>query len=356
MELEQQQQQQHLIVNGVDESGNKKMIEGDYYLILPSEQNAVYPPCGIIGGLKDTLFFILTCLQYLIHNPMQSIIVGLTHPLCVAILLTITTGYFSGVVICFSQENQRIFYRFHPDIKYQQFILDDIGFTLMPFVDIVQFADIYLGAIIIICLVFRFFITKYRLIILRRYFTLMGVLFAIRLVCVYLTILPDPSRVETTVNSNPFLEGFYIMTGLHFSTVDKLFSGHTMSITLIALFWSHYSGRVPIIDFNPFNWKWVTSYGYPLKITLTSLYVWVYVMIGWCLFVMLRRHYSVDVFLGVIICVVVFEWYHSYILTSCTRKNTLNAFIMWMEQDAPDIPHEMYYFKQEIPLESLQIN
>ncbi|KAL7721162.1 Sphingomyelin synthase-like domain-containing protein [Entamoeba marina] len=332
---------------------SSNVITGSNIIVLPSSDIACCPPCGLYGGIKDTLLFIFQCLKFIVHHPLQSIYVGLTHPLFASILFILISGNLNGVVIGFAQEYQRIWYRQHPDIEFQKFILDDFGFTTFPFVDIVSFADIYLGVIVILCIGARFFITPYRLVVLRRFLTMMGTIFSVRVICLYATLIPDPSRTQSTVEFNPFFEGFFISTGLHMSTVDKIFSGHTMSVTLCALFWIHYCGRAPIFDFNPFNISKKTTYGYPLRFTIASFYIMCYVAVAWCLFVMLRRHYSVDVFIAIILSVVIFKTYHNYILTSCTRKNSFNAFIMWLEQDAPDIPHEMYLLKEPIVINEL---
>lgn len=314
-------------------------------IVMLSEEQTCYPPCGVLGGIRDTAAFIALCVRTLIHEPKKAIITCLTHPLFVSILMVGFMGYMSGVMIAFTQEAQRIFYRQHPDIVKGEFTLSDIGFDMFPFTDIFHVADLYMGVVIVICMGVRFFLTKYRLIVLRRFFFLAAIMFVFRIFSFYMTILPDSARTTSTVVMNPFFEGFFIMVGLHFGTPDKIFSGHTMAITMVALFWSHYSGRVPIFNSGLLGLKKTNSFGYPTRPTLGSVYVFIYMTLGCCLFVMLRRHYSIDVFLGFILSFVVFKWYHNYILTACTRDNAFNRFIMWFEQDAPDVPRTVKRLK-----------
>jgi hypothetical protein len=59
---------------------------------------------------------------------------------------------------------------------------------------------------------------------------------------VVLTTLSIPLRdCKSDALGNPFIESFYIFIYIHHTCADLIFSGHTATYTLFALFWSHYS-------------------------------------------------------------------------------------------------------------------
>ncbi|KAL7719229.1 Sphingomyelin synthase-like domain-containing protein [Entamoeba marina] len=193
----------------------------------------------------------------------------------------------------------------HPQTN-DEIVIADVAFDILPTFTLTIPLEIASATFILLTLL-RFFITPYRWVILRRYFFLQGVVYFVRGLCVFTTILPDPSGRTSTVNtSNIIIEGFLVLLGVHRVECDMMFSGNAASMVLCACLWHHYSHKAPIIEFDPLgDTPNATPYGYPLRLTLVKLLAWLY---------------------------------HNYILFIATRKNILNTFFRWFETGAPDIP------------------
>ncbi|EDR25409.1 hypothetical protein EDI_002730 [Entamoeba dispar SAW760] len=287
------------------------------------------------SSVQDTFFFVKRLVLSFKH-PLQALKRLFTSPIICCFVFMILCGLLNGLSISFAQEFQRQWYRSHPTIHFKEFVLDDLLFSIFSFRDLIGFADKYLGFLVVI-MVFRFFLSKGRLIVLRRFVTLMGVMFLVRIICVYMTLLNDPSINYSDVTGNPLIESFLISGGIHISTVDKMFSGHTGSITLTGMFLIYYHDQYPIFHSKRLH--------YSLSLTF-KIIVLLYVACGWCLFTIVRIHYTSDVFVGIILASTVFCLYHSYIPLAQTKNNTFNYILCWIEQDADDIP-EIQFIKQE---------
>ncbi|ELP87215.1 hypothetical protein EIN_093720 [Entamoeba invadens IP1] len=246
-------------------------------------------------------------------------------------------GLLNGVTITYAQEFQRQFQRQHPEIILHKFVLDDYLFDLFGYIDLCDFANKYIGFFIVLFAI-RFILTRGRLVVLRRYFFLMGINFLIRSVCLYFTLLNDPAHRDSSVNTNPLFESVLISAGTHVSTVDKLFSGHTSSLTLAGLFMVSYSDKYPLFD----NKKTSKLFYFGFNVAIC-----VYVACGWCIFAIARMHYSVDIFIGLLFAFFIFALYHNYIKLAQTRNNSFNKFLIWFEQDADDIPIIQFVENQE---------
>ncbi|BFU19225.1 membrane-spanning protein, putative [Entamoeba histolytica HM-1:IMSS-B] len=287
------------------------------------------------ASVKDTFFFVKRLVLSFKHL-LQALKTFFTSPIICCFIFMILCGLLNGLSISFAQEFQRQWYRSHPTIHFKEFVLDDLLFSVFSFRDLIGFADKYLGFLVVV-MVFRFFLCKGRLIVLRRFVTLMGVMFLMRIICVYMTLLNDPSINYSTATGNPLVESFLISGGIHVSTVDKMFSGHTGSITLTGMFLIYYHDQYPIFHSKRLH--------YSLSLTF-KIIVLLYVACGLCLFTIVRIHYTSDVFVGLILASTIFCLYHSYIPLAQTKNNIFNCILCWIEQDADDIP-KIQFIKQE---------
>ncbi|KAL7717159.1 Sphingomyelin synthase-like domain-containing protein [Entamoeba marina] len=152
------------------------------------------------------------------------------------------------------------------------------------------------------------------------------------------TIMPNPTTTVSSIKYHPFLEGFLIMFGIHKTVYDCMFSGHTANIVLCTLFWVHYSHVVPIVRCDCLKSPVGTTNGYPLRLTFTKILAILASVFGMILFCATHLHYSVDIYIALIVAVCLFKQYHNYILSLDTRPNIINSVLRWFEQDAEDIP------------------
>ncbi|ELP87223.1 hypothetical protein EIN_094000 [Entamoeba invadens IP1] len=291
----------------------------------------------LIGSIKETFYFIKECFLTMYKKPSNGFKAIFTHPLLLSIVFMVSSGFLNALMIPFAQEFQRQWQRQHANIVLHQFVLDDVLFGIFPFVDLVAFADKYIGFFVVMSAV-RFFMTPGRLVVLRRFTFLMGVNFFLRSVCLYFTLLSDPSRNISDVDGNPLLETFLVAGGIHISTVDKLFSGHTATLTLCGLFLLYYHETYPLFS----SKKSSLLFGIIFKCL-----VCLYVCCGLCLFAAVRIHYTVDILVGALISFLGFSLYHTYILLAHTRDNSFNKFLTWFEADATDIPKIIFIQNEE---------
>ncbi|ELP87235.1 hypothetical protein EIN_094420, partial [Entamoeba invadens IP1] len=162
---------------------------------------------NFLPAVVDTIHFFRECFLTMYKKPSNGFKAIFTHPLLFSIVFMVSGGLLNGLMIPLAQEFQRQWQRQHANIVLHQFVLDDVLFGIFPFVDLVAFADKYLGFFVVMSAV-RFFMTPGRLVVLRRFTFLMGVNFFLRSVCLYFTLLSDPSQNISDVDGNPLLETF----------------------------------------------------------------------------------------------------------------------------------------------------
>ncbi|BFU18788.1 sphingomyelin synthetase, putative [Entamoeba histolytica HM-3:IMSS] len=249
-------------------------------------------------------------------------------------------GYWNSVFQVLAQERYTQWLMMHPEVP-RRLVLPDFFFKVLPYFKQSWVCDIYIGIFVIFTNI-RFLLTPYRSCVIRRYFFLQGTIFLIRSFSIFFTIMPDPSLSTSNVKYNPFIEGFLIMFGIHKTSYDCMFSGHTANIVLCACMWYQYSDSAPIFKLDCLNsWPINSPTGYPLRFTITKAIGWIVCIGGILLFCVTHLHYFVDIYIGCIVAFLLFKLYHNYILTIYTRNNIFNAFLRWFEQDAPDIPREV---------------
>ncbi|KAL7713691.1 Sphingomyelin synthase-like domain-containing protein [Entamoeba marina] len=285
----------------------------------------------LLHPVRETLTFMTFSLNNVLKNPWKVLVHCCFSPLVLSTLFAMFFGYLNGVMITFAQEYQRQWHRQHPTIIEREFVLDDFLFNVFEFQNLIDFAGNYLSCLVAFMLI-RFFFTPQRFVIIRRFLALLGVMFILRSLAVYISLLNDPSQNKSNVVGNPFFEGAHVATGNHVSTVDKMFSGHTCALTLAALFLIHYWDSAPLTDRRQYA---------KVKSIISSVFkfgILLYLIGGLCLFALVRIHYTADIFIGAVLSILVFYWYHNYMLLSSTKNCLLDKLICWLEQDATDIP------------------
>jgi sphingomyelin synthase-related protein 1 len=131
---------------------------------------------------------------------------------------------------------------------------------------------------------------------------------------------------------------------------DVMYSGHTVNITLCAMTWHTYSHVVPLTKFDPIcalrYGRSLTDTDLPhvrneigeaLRWTSLKIVIWSVASIGYILIIATHFHYTLDVFIGAVLAIVVFKFYLSFVRTAHLRDNKFNRFFVWLEDGADDI-------------------
>ena len=297
--------------------------------IILEVPNNKYEPRGIYC-VKDTALTVFSSLKH----PLETFKYLL--PSFFAIMWLGLCGYWNSVFQVLIEEKVQKYNALHPEIP-KNIVLPDFFFSILPYYEKTSICDGYITVFMFFTL-FRFFLTPFREQCFRRAMFLQGCIFLIRSFSIYLTIMPNPTRDKTNITSNPFIEAFYIMFGIHKSVNDCLFSGHTANITTCFFFWYHYSHVVPIFKLDCIKLPIGGVDGYPLRFTVTKFFALLVLFGGILLFTITHLHYFVDIYIGFIVSFLLFKLYHNYILTIYTRENAWNYFLRWFEQNAKDIP------------------
>ncbi|TNN14985.1 Sphingomyelin synthase-related 1 [Schistosoma japonicum] len=166
----------------------------------------------------------------------------------------------------------------------------------------------FIAAEIVIIVLFMIWSTilllhKYRWILLRRFFVLMGTIFLLRSVTMSITSLSVPGAHLTDQCSPYAIENYtqrfkrgldiWMGLGLYITGVrtcgDYLFSGHTTCLTLLNFFITEYS---------------------PRRLHLLHTFTWVLNLFGVFFILAGHEHYSIDVFIAIYISSRLFLYYH----------------------------------------------
>nr|BAN42085.1 sphingomyelin synthetase, putative [Entamoeba invadens] len=273
-------------------------------------------PKGLYANVSGTLSTLKAFIWSTYEYPRRTLHDFLHSQLMWAVTVMIICGYWNSVFQIYA-DSIAGFWKY----KHQPFVLMDIAFDVLPHIESEHISDYYLKWCIYATAI-RFMFTPLRLVILRRYCFMQAVIFLLRGFSVFATLLPCPmTGCVSTAVGNPFVEALYIMLGYHRTCADLLFSGHTANLTMCAFIWEYYCEKVPF--FNPV-YERVAS--------------WIAAMVGFVVFLSNHFRYSCDVFVGFVMAALVFNMYHSYVLTISTRNNFFNSFLRWFEEDADEIP------------------
>jgi hypothetical protein len=108
--------------------------------------------------------------------------------------------------------------------------LPDIGHKLLPYWSYYSINNYYLLCSFVLVIIRYVFQRDIRLIVLRRWLFLQAILFIMRSISIFVTSLSVPlPGCNTTAVGSPPIEAFYIMSLVHATCGDVLFSGHTVT-------------------------------------------------------------------------------------------------------------------------------
>nr|XP_029540558.1 phosphatidylcholine:ceramide cholinephosphotransferase 1-like isoform X3 [Oncorhynchus nerka] len=199
------------------------------------------------------------------------------------------------------------------------------------------------GMILIVLWLLQWALLKYRSIVGRRFFFIIGTLYLYRCITMYITTLPVPgmhfkcspklfgdwasqmSRVMKMIAG-----GGLTITGSHHMCGDYLYSGHTVMLTLIYLFIKEYS---------------------PKKLWWYHWICWLLCAVGLFCILLAHDHYSIDVAVAYFITTRLFWWYHTMAnqqkLKESSQSNFFSRvwwyrFFQYLEQNVTGIVPRNY--------------
>jgi len=161
-----------------------------------------------------------------------------------------------------------------------------------------------------------------RVLIWCRLANIAGTVFLLRAASMFLTTIPKPHTsiecsgdyVETPFQFLQRTVDVYLHGGLYINGVkicgDYMFSGHTSGITLLSLFVCHYT---------PDSF-------WPMRLCVVSLNA-----MGAFFIICAREHYSVDIFIALVVCVLCFNYYHALVQAG-TRSSWLYPTYPYAEE------------------------
>ncbi|GLV42653.1 Sphingomyelin synthase related [Carabus blaptoides fortunei] len=161
---------------------------------------------------------------------------------------------------------------------------------------------------------------KHRFIVFRRVFLILSLLYLMRAITMYITVLPVASRTYycspkanqttaylVTTRVLQLISGFGLsVNGKHTYCGDYIYSGHTVILVLSYLLISEYSPK----RFFPFHWiSWIVSFT------------------GIVMVLLAHGHYSVDIVIAYYVTTRLFWTYHSLANNSLLKKSGPNNYI-----------------------------
>ncbi|XP_042192703.1 phosphatidylcholine:ceramide cholinephosphotransferase 1 [Callorhinchus milii] len=199
------------------------------------------------------------------------------------------------------------------------------------------------GMILVGLWLVQWVLMKYRSIVGRRFFFIVGTLYLYRCITMYVTTLPVPGMhfncspklfgdVEAQIRRimKMIAGGGLSITGAHTMCGDYLYSGHTVMLTLTYLFIKEYSPK-------RFWWyPWIC---------------WTLSIVGILCILLAHDHYTVDVLVAYYITSRLFWWYHTManqqVLKEPSQKNFLSRvwwyrFFRFLESNVQGIVPRSY--------------
>jgi hypothetical protein len=257
------------------------------------------------------------------------------YRLLLSFALFLLAAYTNGVVQVYVQN--------YNDSQDETGSLPDLGYRIFPKLSDPSgtIPDIWVYTIVGVTIIYFAFKKTMREKVFRRLFFLGANLLFLRAFTISVTMLAEPPNncKPDMVWNSPWLEGFFTALGIHRTCSDLLFSGHTSNMLLAALVWQYYSDGS--------EWRWLKRCGvdierYPFltgnayrsdagRFSLTVLIVWILFSAGCLLIITTRFHYSVDVFIAIMLTTLYFKMYHQLLKSARERKDPTARFMYWFE-------------------------
>lgn len=160
------------------------------------------------------------------------------------------------------------------------------GIVFTRFADIVVLGAIGLWILFGLLIVPRSLMGK-RLMILRRFFWVLGTVYFIRGFTVWVTLIPRVEHATDGIDTslNWFVNFLLVFIQVDQTASDLIFSGHTALLVTVAWFFSYY-------------------------IPQSSGLAWIYASLGMYFILSTRHHYTVDILVAFIITSLIFWVYH----------------------------------------------
>lgn len=224
----------------------------------------------------------------------------------------------------------------------QTVTLYDATFQLLPFIRTTAPADVFANLAPAIMSI-RFLVLpgplSLRWTVVQRLSLLWGTLFLFRSITTIITPLPNPDHTcvpKLSYPNNMFLQALAIFRG-DLTCQDVLFSGHTVAITLPMLFVFKYLALAPwsVLDANT-GWLSFSTLANNLGVP--------FILAGYYCIAGSHFHYTIDVFVGALLCLLVFTAYHHLVQVVLLRKlhgghRFYDFLVDWFERDAKDLRH-----------------
>jgi hypothetical protein len=174
-------------------------------------------------------------------------------------------------------------------------------------------------AIALSCIYIILFPKSSRLDAFRRFFLVWACMNSLRTLCILLTVLTNPSlECQSKPISNLFLDAFAIFTVQRETCGDVFFSGHSVGYTLSCLMWLTYRRR-----------RFSGTYGRILTTChnlLTTCYI-LFIMICLITLIITRFHYSIEVFVGTFLTIIIWQKIHWLLEINELRQTPMGKFI-----------------------------
>ena len=224
--------------------------------------------------------------------------------------------------------------------------LPDIGFEYLPHIVNAHLAD-YLVMSLVAFTHLRFMFTPMGASIERRWCFHVGLLFAMRGIAISATLLPNPLK-ECHTTALDYRSAFYaailIMAAQIVTCADVLFSGHTVNVVLAGLVWHTYSHKAGVKLFDtqldPCGALFCPGVtvenkaGHIVRASTVKVLIWIWVAVAMFTIVATRFHYTIDVFVGFMMALFTWNFYHTYVRTIYVdNEKPFNRLIMWLERD-----------------------
>nr|CAH8831147.1 unnamed protein product [Trichobilharzia regenti] len=208
-----------------------------------------------------------------------------------------------------------------PDIsKYPP--LPDLFLDNLPHISWGFAAAEWVGVILSIIWLTILIFHKYRLILLRRFFVLMGTVLLLRSVTMIITSLSVPGKhladycspyvVQNQSERLKRVLHIWLGMGMSISGIqtcgDYMFSGHTTCLTLLNFFITEYS---------------------PRKLQVLHTFSWVLNLFGVFFILACHEHYSIDVFIAIYVSSRLFLYYHCLANSNILHQPGMERAMTW---------------------------